>query len=262
MNYNMNNGNNNYQNPYNTNNYGGCNENWNNNQQQDIEMGGEKIDVETSMRLGFIRKVYGILSFQLLLTTAMCMLSIASKPFAEFQQKNPAIMWICIIGTIVVMIAISCFRSVARTVPTNYILLATFTFFEGYLVSFLCGKTNPKLVLMAAVMTCAITFALTYYACTTKKDFTVYNSLLFIAVIILMLLGLFVMLTQNKILHIIYCCIGVFIYSIYLIYDTQLLMGNKENALEIEDYILGALMLYVDIIQLFINLLSILKATE
>ena len=55
------------------------------------------------------------------------------------------------------------------------------------------------------------------------------------------------------------CCFGVLLYSIYLIYDTQLIIGNKENRLDYDDYILGALMLYLDIINLFIYLLQILK---
>lgn len=48
------------------------------------------------------------------------------------------------------------------------------------------------------------------------------------------------------------------IYSVYLIIDTQLIMGGKRQELSLDNYVLGAAMLYIDIIQLFLNLLRIL----
>ena len=226
----------------------------------DVESGREiyKDDFDLQLRLGFIRKVYGILSFQLIITFLMCALSMTTS-FGSFQKQYPGLMIFALITSIVVMIMIMCFPSYGKQVPTNYILLALFTVAEGYLVSALCGVTNPKIVFMAASMTCFITIALTIYACTTKQDFTVCNSLLFIGSCIMLLFGIFVFFTQSKTIHIVMCCFGVLLYSIYLIYDTQLIIGNKENRLDYDDYILGALMLYLDIINLFIYLLQILK---
>jgi hypothetical protein len=40
----------------------------------------------------------------------------------------------------------------------------------------LCGLSDPKLVLMAAIMTMAATVSLTIYAMTTKTDFTMYKN--------------------------------------------------------------------------------------
>ena len=53
-----------------------------------------------------------------------------------------------------------------------------------------------------------------------------------------------------------YCAIGVLLFSIYLIVDTQLIV-NK-NGLSKEDYILGALILYMDIVTIFIYILQLL----
>jgi FtsH-binding integral membrane protein len=49
---------------------------------------------------------------------------------------------------------------------------------------------------------------------------------------------------------------GVFLFSFYIIYDTQLTIGNKSNKLSEDDYILAVMMLYLDIINLFIYILS------
>lgn len=249
------------------NDYGGVNVHNNVYQPQidedDLEMGSNKsIYFNTQLRLGFIRKVYGILSAQLLLTMLMCIISCTSKDFARFQLQNPAIFWISFGVSLITLIALSCFRSVARTVPTNYVLLLLFTVCEGYMVSFICSTTNPRIVLMAASMTCAITLALTYYACTTKTDFTMMGGLLFVFSIVLLLFGIFLMFTQNKVLHIIYSCLGVLLYSVYLIYDTQLIVGDKSRQLEIDDYVIGSLMLYMDIIGLFLHILKLLKSLD
>lgn len=252
------------------NNYG-TNEAVGNKEWKDVNMNGnqeEDNDLyynsqwDTEVRLGFIRKVYGILSFQLLMTFFVCAISMTNQKFSQFQVSNPAIFYLCIITTIITSIAIVCCRSVARSVPLNYILLGVFTACESYLVSFICGTTNPKLVLMAAAMTCGVVIALTLYAYFTKTDFTVMGSLMFVIACIMILFSIFMLFTQNKTLHIIYSCVGVLAFSIYLIYDTQLIVGNHENKLDVDDFIVGALMLYMDIINLFLHILNLLKQAD
>ena len=48
------------------------------------------------------------------------------------------------------------------------------------------------------------------------------------------------------------------IYSIYLLIDTQLVLGGSHRKLQLDDYILGATIIYVDIISLFLKILRIL----
>jgi len=227
----------------------------------DIESGNQSLknDYELTMRLGFIKKVYGILSAQLLVTFLLCIFSMTNKTFANFQIHNSGIMIFCMVVNIIIFICLICIPHLLKTTPTNYILLFIFTITEAYMVSAICSMTNPQIVVMAAGMTVGMTLALTYYACTTKEDFTICGSMLFIGACILLFFSIFLIFTQNPIVHIIVCCFGVLLYSFYLVYDTQLLLGNKRSALDYDDYIMGALMLYVDIIQLFLYLLDILQ---
>ena len=48
------------------------------------------------------------------------------------------------------------------------------------------------------------------------------------------------------------------IYSIYILIDTQLILGGKNKELTMDDYVLGSVILYVDIISLFLKILQIL----
>lgn len=46
---------------------------------------------------------------------------------------------------------------------------------------------------------------------------------------------------------------------VYIVMDIQLIVGSKKRKLSIDDYVIGAMILYIDIIQLFIYLLLILS---
>ena len=48
------------------------------------------------------------------------------------------------------------------------------------------------------------------------------------------------------------------LFSFYIIIDTQLIMGGRKKEMKLDQYILGAAMLYIDIVRLFLNLLRIM----
>ena len=55
-----------------------------------------------------------------------------------------------------------------------------------------------------------------------------------------------------------YGSIGALIFSLYIVYDTQLMMGGKHKyALSPEEYIFAALNIYLDVVQLFMYILMI-----
>ena len=49
----------------------------------------------------------------------------------------------------------------------------------------------------------------------------------------------------------------VCLMALYILIDTQLIIGGGRYKLSIDDYIIGAIILYIDIIYLFIYLLAI-----
>ena len=217
-------------------------------------------DVNQKIRSGFIKKVYGIVLFQLLITAAFCVASLYSKDISKFQKKNFEFFIAVVIVSIIILIVLSCFTQIARTVPINYILLLLFTLCEAYLVSRACAYVNdPKIVLMAAAMTCGIVFALTLYACVTDTDFTTLGGILFCFSIALLFFSIFAMFTHNRLVHIAISAISVLLFSVYLIYDTQLLLGRKQYGLSTEDYIIGAMMIYIDIIVIFQELMNLMR---
>lgn len=216
-------------------------------------------EINTTIRLGFIRKVYGILSIQLLITTIFTFYAMISQSLKEFMVTHLGILIVIFILLIILPIIIVCCQGIMRQVPQNYIILFLFTLAESYCVAFICAYTRPEVVFMAAAMTCVMVVTLTLYAINTKTDITMQGGLFFILSAALFLFVIFSWFTRNSLIQIIIALICVVLFSLYIIYDTQIIMGNKQDMIQVDDYILGAFMIYTDIISLFLQLLKIIN---
>ena len=235
--------------------------NYNSNQSQEKE---EEIqeEIKLNIRLGFIRKVYGILAIQLLITSIFTFICMNSTQIQFFLITHKDIFSLNLILEIILSIVIIFCRGLSRQVPYNYIILLAFTLSESYIVGSICCFYEPKIVFMAAVMTFIMVIFLTIYAFTTKTDVTMTGSLLFLLASSLLSLFIFNIFLTLKIIHVIFCCLCVFIFGIYIVYDTQIIIGKHTFALEVDDYILGAFLIYTDIISIFIYILSLFNSSN
>lgn len=81
---------------------------------------------------------------------------------------------------------------------------------------------------------------------------------IFVVVVVMLMtrhrIFLFQLFTGNNFSHTILTALGAFIFSVYIIYDTQLIMKH----LSADEYIVGVINLYVDIINLFVRILRLL----
>jgi hypothetical protein len=109
-------------------------------------------------------------------------------------------------------------------------------------------------------MTLGITAAATVYAMVTKTDFTVKWGIVLVLGISVLFLGIFSIFWHNRFLVILYCTLGVILFGIYLIIDTQLILGGKRMQFSIDDYAAAAMLLYIDIIQIFLYLLRMMRS--
>lgn len=97
----------------------------------------------------------------------------------------------------------------------------------------------------------------------TKIDFTVFTGVAFVGLIILMVMGFILMFFRIPFLQIVYAAFGALLFSVYLIIDTQMIVGgNHRNQISPEEYIFGAITLYTDIINIFMFLLQLLGASS
>ena len=79
-----------------------------------------------------------------------------------------------------------------------------------------------------------------------------------VLLVCLVILGISSIFIDSPFLDNLYCCVGVMLFGFYLIIDTQMIMGGRQVELSIDEYVLAAMLLYIDIIQIFLYLLKIL----
>lgn len=235
----------------------------NNTIEADAFLGDSQTFSDIRIRHAFIRKVYGILSFQLFVTIAIGSIIRFVPACNKFFMTNPGILWFFIIGTFVIMIALVCCESVSRKFPLNMILLFVFTVFESFLVGCISSVYNLDTVIIAMGITAAVVVAVTIFAFQTKYDFTGFGVYLMVFVLILFIFGIISIFIRSKIIEIIYASLGAGIFSMYIIFDTQLMLGGKHKySISPEDYILAALNIYIDIINLFLMILRLVSSAK
>ncbi|CDW91296.1 UNKNOWN [Stylonychia lemnae] len=209
-------------------------------------------------QLGFIRKVYGILLTQITITALCSLLPLVDEGARLFLIRNQSVVIFLMILAIVIQCGMFCIQSLARTAPINYVLMFGFTICEAYIVAFICATVrNPLIVAQAAFMTAGIVFALTLYAVQSKTDFTVMGGMAFVLAVGFIMFSMLSFLFGPT-MRLIYCTLGVLIFGFYLVIDTQLLIGGRRYQLDKDDYILAAVILYLDIINIFLYILQIL----
>ena len=116
-------------------------------------------------------------------------------------------------------------------------------------------RNGAQLVGIAAGGTGIIFGSLATIATVTKKDFSFMGKFLFIGLILLIVASLANMFFQIPALSLTISAIAVMIFSAYILFDVSRIVNGGET-----NYVMATLALYLDIYNLFINLLSLLMA--
>jgi FtsH-binding integral membrane protein len=215
---------------------------------------------DKTIRRMFIQKVYSILSLQLLVTFGFTAIVVFTPSIASWFRAHIWSYYIAYIVFLTLYITLMCCEGPRRSYPTNFILLALFTFAMSYMVAMICAHHKLDTVLIAVGITFACCTAVSLLSFWTKFDFTRFGWALAIASLGLFIAGLCMIFIRVKIAYIVYCAIGVVIFILFLAYDTQLITGGKKYSISPEEYILGSIMLYVDIVYIFLFILQLVSA--
>ena len=216
----------------------------------------ENKEIERTLRNGFIRKVYGTIFFQLLITTLIVYYVMTNQSLMNFMFIHTNLIFVPLIFSIGIMLVLICSKA-SQKVPLNYILLIVFTICEGFTISFTTIYFEPLSVLACAGLTMIIVLGLSLYACFTKRDMTMMGGFLLSFSLILLFLGIIGIFFRSYFYQMLLDSLGVLLMSLYLIYDTQLVVGQKKEFIKLDLYILGAMMIYLDIINIFLKILRL-----
>lgn len=211
---------------------------------------------ENELRWGFIRKVYGILAAQILLTTLVSSFTVLYSPLNLLLRGNSGLLLFLIFLPFILLWPLHVYQ---QRHPLNLIFLGLFTVSMSLTVGVSCAKTDGRIVLEALILTSAVVSSLTgytFWASKKGKDFSYLGPILFSSLIILILTGFiqtFFPLGSTSVA--VYGGFSAIIFSGYIVYDTD----NLIKRFTYDDYIWASVALYLDILNLFIAIMEILR---
>lgn len=213
---------------------------------------------------GFIRKVYSILGIQMAYTALICgaMTFHPSLGMVGIWINQHQLLFF------IPLICVVCGLTANKDkFPTNLILLAVLTTMLSLQIGGVCffyysiGK--GAIILTSLILTSLVFFLLTAVVWTVGDKFGWMGNYLIVALnanIFLFLIGFFMGWSATIVL---YNCLGIMIFTGYILYDTNQIV----NKVRIEDAdmgtaIMGAVELYLDIVNLFMHILSLLGRAD
>ena len=140
------------------------------------------------------------------------------------------------------------------------VLLLAYTGFMGlwmsqYLQFAMQFSNGAQLIAMAAGGTGVIFFSLATLATVTKRDFSFMGKFLFVGLILAIVASLANIYFQLPALSLAISAAVILIFSAYILFDVSRIVNGGET-----NYITATLSLYLNVYNIFVNLLSLLTA--
>jgi len=222
--------------------------------QPDIQMTSQSAQIAAGTHK-VLRNTYMMLGLTMIPTVIGAMMGISMN--FSFMAQSP------IMGAIVMMaVMFGLFWGISknRDSGVGVALLLALTFFMGIMLGPILQvalhlRNGAELVGMAAGGTGIIFFSLAGYATVTKKDFSFLGNFLFVGLILLVIASLANIFFQVPAASLAISAVSILIFSGYILFDVSRIINGGET-----NYIMATLALYLDIYNIFVNLLSLLMA--
>ncbi len=202
-----------------------------------------------------LRNTYMMLALTMIPTVIGAFIGMSTN--FSFMAQHPVVFSLLMLGSMIgLMFAVGALRNSVWGIAALLGFTLAMGFFLGPILQVaLHLKNGAQLVGMAAGGTGIIFFSLATLATVTKRDFTFMGKFLFIGVILLIVASLANMFFLIPALALTISAIAVLIFSAYILFDIgRIVQGGETN------YVMATMSLYLDIYNIFINLLNLLMA--
>jgi FtsH-binding integral membrane protein len=210
-------------------------------------------EVNVSERMGFVRKVYALFFAATLFAIGGVLLGMSSIGLMQTIASHPFITLLVLMGGVIGAQAV-------RHVPVvNLLALFGFTTMTGVIISpaiYIYGQLNPNSIWQAGVLTIGIFGGLTAYVFISKKDFSFMRGMLMTGLIVVFLAAVLSIFLPSSAFSFGIAVAALLLFSGYVLYDTSNILRRYPT----NEYIAGALDLYLDAFNIFMALLRILNA--
>jgi FtsH-binding integral membrane protein len=233
------------------------------------ENGQPKIDVnfnDASIRAGFVRKVFMLVTVMLAVVAIMTAIPFFHRDTMLFLRSSPGFYWLSYGTFLVVYFTLMCCENVRRSSPANLICTAILTLSMGYMTMMITSHFNVESVLMCLTITCLCCGGIVLFSMQTKYDLTSMMGFVAIASMVLLVFGLVAIIGitvfHSRLMYTIYAGLAALLFMVYLAIDIQMIMGGRKYEISPEDHIFAAIQVFLDIVNIFILLLSLFGSSN
>jgi len=202
--------------------------------------------------------------FAALLVTAAVSFAIYQAGAEAFLEAYPAVIIIAVIAQLIVVFVLA-FRVMKMSPAVSNVMFFIYAVLTGITLSVIFIAYELGTIFQAFAISALMFGAMAIYGTITKRDLTGMGSFLRMALIGLILASILNLFFMNDTMFMIINYVGVLIFVGLTAYDTQriknmLAEANAENAEEAikKISVMGALILYLDFINIFLKILAIL----
>jgi modulator of FtsH protease len=202
-----------------------------------------------------LRNTYMLLGLSMIPTVIGALIGMSMN--FSFMAQHPIMYGL---GTFAVMMGLFFSIQATRNSSMGVVLLLVLTGFLGVMLGpilqvALHFSNGGQIVAMAAGGTASIFLVLAGIATTSKRDFSFLGKFLMIGIVLLILASLANLFFQVPALALTLSAVAVLLFSGFILFDVSRVVNGGET-----NYIMATLAIYLDIYNLFINLLQILMA--
>ena len=223
-------------------------------------------DTPQSIRQNFIYRVYIILWFQIAFTAGYIGLCNQIQPLQKFMLSPSGInlFWISGVSMLIMSCCLLCTTKYLRKFPWNCLYLTYYTCSMSYILGYVGIAYKLTTLLLSGLSTLGIFTGLTLYAIQTKYDYTEMGGYLISLFMGFIIFSFMVPFIHSSTMNILYASGGSILFSFYIVYDTQLIVGGKHRKImfQTDDYVIAAISLYLDIINLFLYMIDLLNGGQ
>lgn len=206
-------------------------------------------------RQRFIVKVLALMICMMLVNVVFVAPTLFIKPLNDFFRAT----WFCVVPlfiiSIVLMFAIYCCRSVSRRFPINYIALFSFNIVFSLTVVYSTVWYTPLSIFAAFFAASVLFVTLFIIGLFIRFHLNKWLPILIGLFIVTIICCIFLVFTLNAWIRYIINWILLCVTCVYTVFDVCLI--SDKHGLSLDDFVIGALILYMDFVNIFLYILAL-----
>lgn len=202
-------------------------------------------------RATLVRRTYSLVFFSILVSMVGATYALSNVALMAQVAAHPFLTMAAVFVPLLLV------NKVRNQFPLNIAMVLLFTFAMGVMISpalFYFQQRSPGVIPQAAGLTVGAFAILTLYAFVSRRDFSAWGSFFFVGLFVLIATSVLNIFFHNPTADLWLAGGTVLVFSGLLVFDTWRL----RNVFGPDDYIIAAVQIYLDLLNIFLALVRIL----